>query len=234
MSNILAGVYVNELVSLNKAAFILPGRTPQYTSPQNLTHDALAANYWSVVYTLKGAGCSDDGCNLNIDEIAAHYLVQIQSWYGLANYGDFDPDLIAHTLIQQSATSLSVGLDAVDHKWQADDTVPHQWGNYGYGQAGYPNYGDHGLRDNSAVLYCVTIREFKDGGELDTASHPPDIWNDYRSVIIKLRSLGLSTSTYSYAYPLPWLSELGNPPMIEGRRNYYRNNLPNGRDFLPC
>ncbi len=242
MSNLLAAIYRNEISALFMSGAPAMG-VNQFAgvSQQDIAVEVHRANYWSVINQQTNCGTVSATppttlCNhqLTPDQITTHYLVQVQSWYQLANTGNISAKMIEDVetdLITSAAPFTTYGVNALSQRWSVTNR-PRQWGNYAYSKPGYASVYTH-----PNVAYCYTVREFHDNQNPDEANYPTeaDTWNDYRFAIITARSLGFPTSTYDmrtdYRQRPPWLDQ--KVTNTDGKLVPYRNTF-GGRVALPC
>jgi hypothetical protein len=214
MSDVLSAVFAGEL------AFVYPSEVPSRTGEDvsELTFQAFWNNYWGVVYTHHEI-CSTEpnpsNCSLTLDEIMDGYLYQVESWYSKANLGqpkDSDIDILV------SAQWRGLALRVLAEPGFGQDPIqPWNWGNYGFDN---PNYAT-ARYDESRAPYCHLERSFVDGGDLATAIHPPDTWNDAVFVLI-VQDVG-EPDWYRYGQTPPWVNE---EIIVNGRTAFRRNHLP--------
>jgi len=203
MSELVAAVFQNELSALPAAGAPSSGiNRRNAVDVADITREAVRSNYWSVVNEHTDCGIEPPvPCNFEMtaEQITEHYLVQVQSYYQLADAGDPDIGDIVSELIEEPVLFSFVGYESVNNRWQVDERL-RQWGNYGFGRAGYMTRNDNQLYTNLGVGYCYTIWEFDPlKSILDIADSPvfgvDGTWNDYRFVIT-FGPLGIGTSTY--------------------------------------
>jgi hypothetical protein len=233
MSDVLAAVYANELGDVAFPENVPSGINSRLNVPiGSIRSEAIAANYWSVVYQY-----GDNGRSLTIEDLTQLYLVQVQSWYQTANV---DPSSVDEDLIRGAIEYRNVAWRVLSQEWVVNENSVRHWGNIPFGiNTGYNN-----LYLNPQVAYCYTAREFEDrDGDLLTVIRQTDYWTDYRFVFILGTGLGEGYVIDTYNQnddPLPpapeWLVQVNNDGST-----YYRNTVdsqPNdgivGRVFLDC
>ena len=231
--DVLAAVYANEL-SVVRASGLNGINERNGVDANVLAFEALHGNYWAVVTETTG-GCSDaQSCTLSATQLTENYLVQVQSWYSLANFGNITGQMrrgIRDNLIRSTLQYRPLAFNAISSQAIIGAHTPWQWGNYGLGKLRYSdaNIFFDVATNKFPTVYCVTVREFSEENNDYDISMSPDRWRDYRFVLITVRSIG-QTSTYDNTVRPQWVDNSG----------YVRRVDPNaederfGRDFLDC
>ncbi|NUQ07295.1 MAG: SH3 domain-containing protein, partial [Anaerolineae bacterium] len=231
LSDVIAAVYNGEMSSLYSQGVPDVGINLRNGVPKlDIAFEAISRNFWSVIVSHGG-----EDKRLTLNQLLEEYLVQVQSWYQLANAGQPDLTAIARALVYEPLNYQPIANRVLQQEWGVTAESVRQWGNYPFNG---PTSDYNSLYTAQPIAYCITVRAFRDADtDLDALTRQ-DAWNDYRFALT-IGSYG-TVGTYNQAvHPAPaWLKQRD----ASDPEAYYRNTVVDttpgdnaeGRVFLSC